>query len=112
VAKKSPLTVDQVQAKKDKAVQFLRDVVHDDDKADDYEAMDLFDYADHKGITIANQGEMKMPSGNGDPRTKAELLGEIDQLEQQNQDLADALAAIADIASPDDGDDNDDDDQD
>ena len=109
MAKKSPLTVDQVQAKKDKAVQFLRDVVHDDDKADDYEAMDLFDYADHKGITIANQGEMKMPSGNGDPRTKTELLDTIDELTQDNQDLQAALDAISDIVSPDDGDDNDDD---
>jgi len=51
VAKKS-LTAEQVQAKKDKAVQFLRDVKGDDDLADEFEGMDLGEYADHKGITI------------------------------------------------------------
>ena len=51
MAKKS-LTAEQVQAKKDKAVQFLRDVKGDDDLADEFEGMDLGEYADHKGITI------------------------------------------------------------
>jgi hypothetical protein len=50
---------------------------------------------------------------NGDPRTKSELLGEIDQLQQENQDLQDQLDAISDIISPpaeeDDDDDADDD---
>jgi hypothetical protein len=111
VAKKS-LTADQVSAKQAKAVQFLRDVVGDDDKADQFEDMDLQEYSDHKGITIANQGETKMANGNGnsDPRTKAELLDEIDQLQQDNQDLQDQLDAIADIVTPPDdtGDDDDD----
>ena len=33
-------------------VQFLRDVKGDDDLADEFEGMDLGEYADHKGITI------------------------------------------------------------
>ena len=40
MAQKKSLTADQVQAKKDKAVQFLRDVVGDDDKADQFEVLD------------------------------------------------------------------------
>jgi len=108
VAKKS-LTADQVAAKQAKAVQFLRDVVGDADKADQFEAMDPQEYADHKGITIANQGETKMPNGNSDPRTKSELLDEIEQLERDNEDLESQLSAIADIVAPsDEGDDDDD----
>ena len=109
MAKKS-LTAEQVQAKKDKAVQFLRDVKGDDDLADEFEGMDLGEYADHKGITIVNQEKrsLKMPNGNGDPRTKAELLDEIGELQSQ-------LDAINDILNPppeDDDDDTDDDNQD
>ena len=40
---------------------------------------------------------------NSDPRTKDELLDEIDQLEQDNQDLQEQLDAIADMVSPPDG---------
>ena len=50
-------TADQVQAKKDKAVQFLRDVVGDDDRADEFEDMSLDEYAEDKGIEIVNQGK-------------------------------------------------------
>jgi len=96
---KNALTADQVQAKKAKAVQFLRDVVGDDDKADEFEDMDLDEYADHKGITIINRGGTKMANGNGDPRTKAELLDELDQLQQENQDLQDSLNAVYDIVA-------------
>jgi hypothetical protein len=97
-------TADQVQAKKDKAVQFLRDVVGDDDKADEFDDMDVDEYAEHKKIQIVNQGVKTMANGNSDPRTKQELLDEIDDLQTQ-------LDAIADILNPPD-DDQDDDDQD
>jgi hypothetical protein len=42
---------------------------------------------------------LEMANGNGDPRTKAELLDEIDRLQDQVDDLEDALGAISDIAS-------------
>ena len=97
-------TADQVQAKKDKAVQFLRDVVGDDDKADEFDDMDLDEYAEHKNIQIVNRGEKaNMANGNSDPRTKQELLDEIDDLQSQ-------LDAISDIVNPpNEGDDDDDD---
>jgi hypothetical protein len=40
-----------------------------------------------------------MANENSDPRTQAELLDEIDQLERENADLQDALDSIADIIS-------------
>jgi hypothetical protein len=105
------LTRGQVQAKKDKAVQFLRDVVGDDDKADEFDNMDVEAYAERKHIQIINsRRNIGMP--NGDPRTKSELLDEIDQLQQENQDLQDQLDAISDIISPPEEEDDDDADDD
>jgi hypothetical protein len=41
-----------------------------------------------------------MANGNSDPRTKGDLLDEIDELAQENQDLQDQLDAISDILNP------------
>jgi hypothetical protein len=98
-------TADQVQAKKDKAVQFLRDVVGDDDRADEFDDMDLDEYAKRKHIQIVNSGRnRRMANATSDPRTKQELLDEIEDLQSQ-------LDAISDIVNgpPDDEDDEDDD---
>ncbi len=46
----------QVEAMQAKAVRFLRDVVGDDAKADDFEDMSVEDYARHKHITLKNPG--------------------------------------------------------
>lgn len=105
------LTEEEAQARKDKAVRFVRDVLDDSDHADDIEDEDLYDWADRKHIQIVNQGVSKMANGNVDPRTKSDLLDEISELQEENADLQDQLNAIADIIGPDDtGDDEDDDD--
>jgi hypothetical protein len=106
------LTADQVQAKKDKAVQFLRDVVSDDDRADEIEDEDLDSYAERKHIQIINpRRNTTMANGNG--RTKQDLVGEIADLRDENQALQDQLDAISDIlAGPEDEDDDDQDDGD
>jgi hypothetical protein len=96
VAKKR-LTADQVQAKKDRAVQFLRDVVGDDDKADEFEDMDLNEYAERKRVQIVNKGERSRKMANGNGRTKQDLLDEIDELQQENEALQEQLNAISDI---------------
>jgi hypothetical protein len=52
-------------------------------------------------------------AGNGNSRSRQDLLGEIDDLRQANQDLQDQLDAIADIVSPpEEADEDDDDDSD
>ena len=87
------LTEEKAQARKDKGVQFLRDVVGDDDAADNLDDEDLDSYIERKHIQIVNKGASKMANGNADPRTKSELLDEI-------------------VAPPDEGDDEGDDDDD
>jgi hypothetical protein len=95
-------TADQVQAKKDKAVQFLRDVVGNDDKANEFDDMDVDEYAQRKDIQIVNpRRNRRMANGTWDPRTKQELLDEIDDLQSQ-------IDAINDIVNPPDDEDDDD----
>jgi hypothetical protein len=111
------LTEEEAQARKDKAVRFVRDALDDPDHADDLEDEGLYDWAERKRIQIVNEGEPKMANGNGsnDPRTKGELLDEIDSLQQQVDDLNDTLDSIMDLAgggTPEDDDDDYDDDSD
>jgi hypothetical protein len=97
VVAKKQLTYDEAQARKDRGVQFLRDVVGDDDAADNLDDEDLDSYIERKHITIVNEGARKMANGTLDPRTKQELLDEIDDLQSQ-------LDAINDILNPPDDD--------
>jgi hypothetical protein len=105
-------TYDQVLRKQDKAVQFLRDVVGNDDLANDIEDLSVQEYADKKNIEIVNPNRStSMANGNG--RTKQDLLDEINDLTLENQDLSDQLDAINDILNPpEDGDQDLDDDDD
>jgi hypothetical protein len=84
-----------------RAAAFAENVLQDSDLADELESLTPEQYADRKGIVITNQGETKVANGNGDPRTKAELLDEIDDLQSQ-------LDAINDILNPPHDDDDDD----
>jgi hypothetical protein len=96
------LTRDQAQSLKDKAVRFAENVLDDPDLADDIADDSLDDWGERKKITLIDnpvERSLKMANGNGDPRTKAELLDEIDRLQDQVDDLEDALDAIGDIAS-------------
>jgi hypothetical protein len=93
-------TLEQTETAQARAVRFAENVLGDSDLADELEDLTPEEYADRRGIVITNQGEMKVANGNGnsDPRTKAELLDEIDQLQQDNAE--DQLDAIADIVAP------------
>ena len=105
-----PLTLDQIESRKEKAVHFTRDVLDDPDRADEIEDESLEDYAERRGFQITNPSTNRrkkaiMPTG----KTKAELEAEIADLQDENQELQDQLDAIADIVSPDDGNGDDDD---
>jgi hypothetical protein len=93
---------EKVQAKKDKAVRFVRDVLDDPDRAEEIEDESLEDYAARKRITITNSGRRNGTMANGNGRTKEDLVDEIDDLTQQVQDLQDQLDAVADIVAPED----------
>ena len=93
-------TFEQTETAQARAVRFAENVLEDSDLADELESLTPEEYADRKGIVIINQGEIKVVNGNGDARTKAELLDEIEDLQSQ-------LDAINDILNPPDDDDDD-----
>ena len=93
-------TFEQTETAQARAVRFAQNVLEDSALADEFKSLTPEDYADRKGIVITNQGETKVANGNGDPRTKAELLEEIDDLQSQ-------LDAINDILNPPSDDDDD-----
>ena len=112
------LTRDQAQAKKDQAVRFADNVLDDPDLADTIEAEGLDDWVQRKKITLIENNPKRSlqmaGNGNGDPRTKTQLLDTIDDLQQQVDELNDTLDSIMDLAGsgPSDDDDTDDGDDD
>jgi hypothetical protein len=76
------LSRDQLQARKEKAVRFVRDVLGDPDRAEEIEEESLEDYAERRKITLTN------PSGKATViMTKQELLDRVQDLEEENQQL-------------------------
>jgi Skp family chaperone for outer membrane proteins len=107
------LTRDQIQARKEKAVRFTRDVLGDPDRADEIAAEDLDSYALRKHVEIANPTNRSSTVPR--TKTKADLESEIDDLRSENQELQednvelqDQLDSIADIVSPSDEDEDED----
>ena len=96
------LTRKQLEARKAQAVRFVRDVLEDDDKADDIEDESLEDYAEHRHIKLANpKGATHMAAP-----TRQELLDRIEELETENEGLQSQLDEIRDIIGDDDEDNN------
>lgn len=87
------LTRKQPESRKAQAVRLIRDVLGNDDKADDIEDETLEDYAEHRHIKIANpKGVTRMAAP-----TRQQLLDRIEELETDNEDLQSRLDEIADI---------------
>ena len=93
---------------RDKAVRFLRDVVEDPERADDFEAMTPEEYAEHKRVRIEN------PSSGRGAKTMAarilsrtELQERVTELEEENETLNEKLENILNIASGDDAEEED-----
>jgi len=92
------LTRKQLTARKAQAVRFVRNVLDDDDKADDIEDESLEDYAEHRHIKLANpKGATHMAAP-----TRQELLDRIEELETENEDLQSQLDQIRDVIGDDD----------
>jgi hypothetical protein len=96
------LTHDQLQARKEKAVRFTRDVLGDPDRAEEIEDESLESYAERRKIQIINPKRRHGIMARG--KTKADLEQEIANLQEENQELQDQLDAVADIVAPDDDD--------
>jgi peptidoglycan hydrolase CwlO-like protein len=98
--KRMPL--DAIERKQAKAVQFLRDVADDPDKADEFESMSPEEYAEHKGIEIAesNPAYVTLQMGRRPDVTKQDMEDRITELEEENEDLQSRLDSISDIVQP------------
>jgi hypothetical protein len=81
-----------------KAVRFLRDVVNDADRADQFEDMTPEEYARHKRIQIVNPARGRKGIAMARP-TRDELEARIDELEEENQALSEKLDSISEIAA-------------
>ncbi|MGH9406779.1 MAG: hypothetical protein ACRD3D_13205 [Terriglobia bacterium] len=71
--KKNPKKVktrEQVEKMQEKAIDFLRNVVGDDDKADEIEGLSLGEYADRKHVTLANPQRNAKRNRRGRPNPK------------------------------------------
>lgn len=128
------LTYEKAAARKDQAERFVRDVVGDDERADEIAEESVEDYAERRRIQIQNpQGKERRQSmrlssrryrntagGTGDIGTRLEELEnrnreleeENEELSAENERLQSRLDDIVNIASPDDGQDDDDQDDD
>lgn len=103
-------TIEQVEAKQTKAVNFLRDVVGDDDKADEIEALSPEEYAERKKLTISNPKNRKSEIGNRKSKNPDDTAGDREMFEtfhgqqpreiirvQENDIGADTYTALGDL---------------
>ena len=90
------LTRQQLQARKEKAVRFVRDVWGDPERADEIEAESPEDYAERRHIQIRNPKGVKPVA----VPTRRELLNRIKELKSENEDLQAQIDEIADIVTP------------
>ena len=94
-------TYAQAELAKQRAETFTREVLGDDDRADDFEDMDVEDYAEERGFEIENpkKGKPIMAQTVAELRrelreTRAELRDaneRIEELEEQRVTVLDAL---------------------
>lgn len=84
----------QLESRKAQAVRFTRDVLEDDDRADEIEDEPVEDYAERRHIKMVNRrGGRNMAQ----QPSKRELLDRIDELQAENEDLQSRLDEISDI---------------
>jgi predicted RNase H-like nuclease (RuvC/YqgF family) len=118
VARKAKaFTREQVQSRKDKAVQFTWDVLGDAARAQEIEAESIDDYATRRHMQLSNPNERRRNMARKTVEDyKAEiddLKSEIQELEEENEDLQERLDRVADIIGEDEeGDDDDDEEED
>ena len=78
------LTREELQRRKDQAVEFTENARDDPERASEIESESLEDYAAQRGIEPINAGRTRSMANGGNGRTKQDLLDEIDDLQQEN----------------------------
>lgn len=101
--RKAPKTWDQIEAMRQKAIRFLRDVVQDEEKAQEFEGLSTREYAERKGVQVAENPSCQtktiertyrqMAKRRAEP-TRAELEDRVAELEEQVEDLEGELEEV------------------
>jgi len=89
------LTRDQVEARKEKAVRFVQDVLDDPERASEIEDESVEDYAERRKFEIVNPTRRVNTVAS-----KAELEQRIEELESENEELQSRLDEVLDIVAP------------
>lgn len=98
MAKLTELSWDQVASRKRKAEAFTRNVLEDDERADEIADEDLTSYAERRGFTIRNPLR-KTGATTMAQLTRADLQKRIDDLEEENSLLNEELDAISELVA-------------
>lgn len=102
---KKTRTLDQIATAKQRAVTFLRNVLENDDRADEVEEESLRDYAERKGIRIIeNPSSRTKGTGMATKKDLEELLDQVSTLafdaltpQTTRKEAIDALQEINDL---------------
>lgn len=107
-------TLRQVETAQRRAELAARNLLQDDDRADEIAEMTPQEYAESKGISISNphkklnqNGGLNMPTIRDLTATVREQKKQISELEGENQELQDRLSEIRGIVADDDFEDED-----
>lgn len=92
------MTYERLLTRRQRAINFVRNVLHDDDRAEELENESPEDYAARKRLVIANPHETGKESTMAQ-ETRAALQERIEELESENQELQDKLDSIADVVN-------------
>lgn len=103
-------SLDQVESSQRKAARFVRDVLGDEERAQEIEDESPESYAARKRILIIKNPAQRRIRAMAQP-TKAELEDRIEELESENEELRDKLSAISDVLQDDEDEEADDEDE-
>jgi hypothetical protein len=121
VAKSKTVTREQAELMKAKAGDFM-ERIGNDDRASDFDAMSVDEYAEHKGLTLENPTrklgrckgrKTKMPNGFSKADLEdmvdnaIEVLDDACDVASSREDLANAVSSALDILRGDDEDEDD-----
>jgi hypothetical protein len=101
------MTRSEAEAKRQKAVEFLRRIGREDE-AEQFEAMDAAEYAEHKGAELV-ENPLRRKVMRRTNQSKSKLQTELDNANAYIEELENKLDSIAGIAT---GDEEEDDDSD
>jgi len=105
---KKVMTVEQAETSRNRGIRFVRDVLEDEDRADELEDESLDNWAARKGVEIVekvNNPKLKTKEKNKMPTKQqledrvAELESELDEASEREERILEALGVEIDDGS-------------